>query len=147
MEVKETSTRQRLEEFKRKLADARMNREPAGIGTRSTSAAAESSSSPMRMPIQREPNSADVAAHVSLIGDSGQQRSGSRTSRDSPLMSAQPASDRRHSRNKLARKEPDDTMINTILNKYRTTRDVEEIKRSEERRVGKECRSRWSPYH
>ena len=23
----------------------------------------------------------------------------------------------------------------------------EEIKRSEERRVGKECRSRWSPYH
>ena len=26
--------------------------------------------------------------------------------------------------------------------------DVEEFKnRSEERRVGKECRSRWSPYH
>ena len=24
---------------------------------------------------------------------------------------------------------------------------VEKIKRSEERRVGKECRSRWSPYH
>ena len=24
---------------------------------------------------------------------------------------------------------------------------VEEIGRSEERRVGKECRSRWSPYH
>ena len=24
---------------------------------------------------------------------------------------------------------------------------VEELKRSEERRVGKECRSRWSPYH
>ena len=23
----------------------------------------------------------------------------------------------------------------------------DEIKRSEERRVGKECRSRWSPYH
>ena len=23
----------------------------------------------------------------------------------------------------------------------------EELKRSEERRVGKECRSRWSPYH
>ena len=22
-----------------------------------------------------------------------------------------------------------------------------EVKRSEERRVGKECRSRWSPYH
>ena len=24
---------------------------------------------------------------------------------------------------------------------------IEELKRSEERRVGKECRSRWSPYH
>ena len=31
------------------------------------------------------------------------------------------------------------------------TRDIKEgtkiIDRSEERRVGKECRSRWSPYH
>ena len=25
--------------------------------------------------------------------------------------------------------------------------EVEECVRSEERRVGKECRSRWSPYH
>ena len=25
--------------------------------------------------------------------------------------------------------------------------DSDEVKRSEERRVGKECRSRWSPYH
>ncbi len=25
--------------------------------------------------------------------------------------------------------------------------DVDYAKRSEERRVGKECRSRWSPYH
>ena len=25
--------------------------------------------------------------------------------------------------------------------------DVADYKRSEERRVGKECRSRWSPYH
>ena len=25
--------------------------------------------------------------------------------------------------------------------------DVIEVVRSEERRVGKECRSRWSPYH
>ena len=24
---------------------------------------------------------------------------------------------------------------------------LDEISRSEERRVGKECRSRWSPYH
>src|SRR3712207_5271810 len=30
----------------------------------------------------------------------------------------------------------------------RTTRyDIDMVKRSEERRVGKECRSRWSPYH
>jgi len=28
-----------------------------------------------------------------------------------------------------------------------TTISVEKSKRSEERRVGKECRSRWSPYH
>ena len=27
------------------------------------------------------------------------------------------------------------------------TRSDESAKRSEERRVGKECRSRWSPYH
>ena len=27
------------------------------------------------------------------------------------------------------------------------TRDAINIIRSEERRVGKECRSRWSPYH
>ena len=27
------------------------------------------------------------------------------------------------------------------------TVDVPSSKRSEERRVGKECRSRWSPYH
>ena len=27
------------------------------------------------------------------------------------------------------------------------TIDTKKIRRSEERRVGKECRSRWSPYH
>src|ERR1035437_10856938 len=27
------------------------------------------------------------------------------------------------------------------------TRDSQDCNRSEERRVGKECRSRWSPYH
>ena len=32
----------------------------------------------------------------------------------------------------------DDVHINTV---------EEAMKRSEERRVGKECRSRWSPYH
>src|SRR2546430_17270749 len=26
-------------------------------------------------------------------------------------------------------------------------KEVRELRRSEERRVGKECRSRWSPYH
>ena len=29
----------------------------------------------------------------------------------------------------------------------RTPRDKYIVERSEERRVGKECRSRWSPYH
>ena len=37
---------------------------------------------------------------------------------------------------------------NKDTNKDNTTTDTaEESKRSEERRVGKECRSRWSPYH
>ena len=31
--------------------------------------------------------------------------------------------------------------------KLKTLASVGEFKRSEERRVGKECRSRWSPYH
>ena len=30
---------------------------------------------------------------------------------------------------------------------YKAWRNAQELKRSEERRVGKECRSRWSPYH
>src|SRR2546426_11366998 len=30
---------------------------------------------------------------------------------------------------------------------YRLSADGEALFRSEERRVGKECRSRWSPYH
>ena len=34
--------------------------------------------------------------------------------------------------------------VSTILSK---TRAPEDKARSEERRVGKECRSRWSPYH
>ena len=28
-----------------------------------------------------------------------------------------------------------------------TIAELDDLKRSEERRVGKECRSRWSPYH
>src|SRR5260370_16292130 len=31
--------------------------------------------------------------------------------------------------------------------KIRPRMDEEQVRRSEERRVGKECRSRWSPYH
>ena len=31
--------------------------------------------------------------------------------------------------------------------KHDDTGDIEKDLRSEERRVGKECRSRWSPYH
>src|SRR2546426_4794389 len=32
-------------------------------------------------------------------------------------------------------------------NKVMRKKDLSELVRSEERRVGKECRSRWSPYH
>ena len=39
-------------------------------------------------------------------------------------------------------KAADDSAGLAISNKMRT-----QIRRSEERRVGKECRSRWSPYH
>ena len=34
-----------------------------------------------------------------------------------------------------------------LLDGYATTRRLRTIEESEERRVGKECRSRWSPYH
>ena len=42
--------------------------------------------------------------------------------------------------------------INSVLNSYgiASIEEAEKITkdaRSEERRVGKECRSRWSPYH
>ena len=30
---------------------------------------------------------------------------------------------------------------------YKEVATLDEAQRSEERRVGKECRSRWSPYH
>ena len=33
------------------------------------------------------------------------------------------------------------------VNKYTKFPVLKDIHRSEERRVGKECRSRWSPYH
>ena len=40
---------------------------------------------------------------------------------------------------RLIKKKREKTQINRIRN--------EKGERSEERRVGKECRSRWSPYH
>ena len=49
--------------------------------------------------------------------------------------------------------EKNRTKIQKILSKEMTTRNVPKLifeidnTRSEERRVGKECRSRWSPYH
>ena len=36
------------------------------------------------------------------------------------------------------------SLLNSIENDIQSIREAE---RSEERRVGKECRSRWSPYH
>ena len=42
---------------------------------------------------------------------------------------------------------PEGTMVYT-LDKKQNRNDLKcDEKRSEERRVGKECRSRWSPYH
>ena len=40
-----------------------------------------------------------------------------------------------------------DDVIEQELNEYVITRELKKHFRSEERRVGKECRSRWSPYH
>ena len=40
-----------------------------------------------------------------------------------------------------------DNQIDTFENIDITSTDLKNWKRSEERRVGKECRSRWSPYH
>ena len=36
---------------------------------------------------------------------------------------------------------------NVETSKFENDIKIPEINRSEERRVGKECRSRWSPYH
>ena len=46
----------------------------------------------------------------------------------------------------------DNTYRNTQTNNYRNAAQTNNYRnaaqtRSEERRVGKECRSRWSPYH
>src|ERR1051326_640015 len=40
-----------------------------------------------------------------------------------------------------------DPLTNEIIDPFDGQRDINQCVRSEERRVGKECRSRWSPYH
>src|SRR2546430_15351341 len=40
-----------------------------------------------------------------------------------------------------------DPRRNALLNEGSKSDRIDARKRSEERRVGKECRSRWSPYH
>src|ERR1035441_5922877 len=46
------------------------------------------------------------------------------------------------------RYDPELVLIDVATHNQRTlTRDRRGVSRSEERRVGKECRSRWSPYH
>ena len=40
-----------------------------------------------------------------------------------------------------------DDQGNGAMDKDKFRETVELLRRSEERRVGKECRSRWSPYH
>ena len=37
--------------------------------------------------------------------------------------------------------------LNPILPVKEILKEINGLARSEERRVGKECRSRWSPYH
>ena len=39
------------------------------------------------------------------------------------------------------------TILGTVDSEYNVNMAVMNSSRSEERRVGKECRSRWSPYH
>ena len=39
------------------------------------------------------------------------------------------------------------TLLGREYSVYLIFRDIGRVARSEERRVGKECRSRWSPYH
>ena len=38
-------------------------------------------------------------------------------------------------------------LFNYLIGDYLRDAVLSETRRSEERRVGKECRSRWSPYH
>src|SRR5256885_5564630 len=38
-------------------------------------------------------------------------------------------------------------MLHALEGRRTSQKELDELRRSEERRVGKECRSRWSPYH
>ena len=50
--------------------------------------------------------------------------------------------------NKSKMKCIDEVVNDNVLEYINNAKELEDIKtRSEERRVGKECRSRWSPYH
>ena len=51
----------------------------------------------------------------------------------------------------MAKKEETISMIDTLA-EFKELKNIDKdtmisVLRSEERRVGKECRSRWSPYH
>ena len=41
----------------------------------------------------------------------------------------------------------DDAQLMPVPSSYNDIKESADAERSEERRVGKECRSRWSPYH
>ena len=43
--------------------------------------------------------------------------------------------------------ELDEAIVATGIDAFMSLLDGDIVERSEERRVGKECRSRWSPYH
>ena len=43
--------------------------------------------------------------------------------------------------------QSDDPVLDELIGTATNTALLPEPDRSEERRVGKECRSRWSPYH
>ena len=46
--------------------------------------------------------------------------------------------------NVLAKRQPG---LTVVLENVSDPHNISAVMRSEERRVGKECRSRWSPYH
>ena len=50
---------------------------------------------------------------------------------------------------KYSQEELDQILLSKKLNEFYLAiiENRQELLRSEERRVGKECRSRWSPYH